>query len=238
MMYRLTAVCIMLLICLQFAAADTSTLNCHAVAEIPVIDSSQPEVACELPIDALAADTAVSAQPGASMPAVAECDGAVDYYVAIEYDIDREMSTEYFPLLGTRLTFPTKSETADAIRRMARGKVTSWYHYCARTMREALGWGLGDAHQWMALPKHNYIRREPGVKARPGDILVWPFTYGSSNTQHIGMAVGTDSGVKLLSNMNGRIQLDDLEPGYVAFWHNTRLERAQNARASNPNNSS
>src|SRR6056297_396449 len=108
MMHRLTAIFITLLLCLQFAAADTSTLNCHAVvAEMPLSKSLQPDLACG------------HMNAEAPMSAVAACSGGVNYYIAIEYDIDREMSTEYFPRLGTRLTFPTKSETTDAIRRMA-----------------------------------------------------------------------------------------------------------------------
>jgi len=133
--------------------------------------------------------------------------------------IEREpMTTEYFSSLDAEITFPADSETADAIRRIARHEVTAYYHYCARTMREALGWGLGDAHEWTALPDHGYTQRPAGSEAQPGDIVVWPFTYGRSNSQHIGIAVGTRHGTMLLSNLSGRICLSELKPGYRAYY--------------------
>lgn len=146
-----------------------------------------------------------------------------NYHATISYDLERSLTSECFPRLGSTLTFPEDSDTAGAIRRMARGQVTHWYHYCARTMREAMGFGLGDAHDWLALPEYGYTQRDTDMKARPGDILVWPFTYGARNTQHIGIAVDTPHGLRLLSNMNGRIQLDEIKPGYRAFWHNKRM---------------
>ena len=113
------------------------------------------------------------------------------------------LTREYFPRRGTSLVFPGSVETARAVRRMARGDVSSTPNYCARTMREALGWGLGDAHDWTALPSRGYNRRPRGTPAQPGDIVVWPFTYGSRNSQHIGVAVKTDAGMRLLSNLSG-----------------------------------
>ncbi len=128
------------------------------------------------------------------------------------------LTEEYFPHLGTSLIFPAKAETAGAIRRMARGEVSSVPDYCARTMREALGWGLGDAHDWTALPSRGYNQRPAGTPAQPGDIVVWPFTYGSRNSQHIGVAVKTDAGMRLLSNLSGDLGLTPLSGGYRAYW--------------------
>jgi hypothetical protein len=128
------------------------------------------------------------------------------------------MVSRYFPMLGTKLVFPADGDTADAIHRMARGEVSSDYNYCARTMREALGWGLGDAHDWTALPSRGYTQRPSGSAAQPGDIVVWPFTYGSGNSQHIGVAVRTESGMRLLSNLSGDLGLTRLVPGYRAYW--------------------
>ena len=85
-------------------------------------------------------------------------------------------------------------------------------------MREALGWGLGDAHEWVHLTDMGFSRRPPGALAEPGDITVWPFTYGSRGSQHIGIAVGTTCGIRLLSNLSGTIRLSDLVPGYQAFY--------------------
>ncbi|MGC9317691.1 MAG: CHAP domain-containing protein, partial [Armatimonadota bacterium] len=104
---------------------------------------------------------------------------------------------EYFPDLDQTLAFPVGAETAPAIRRMARGEVSAAPNRCAGTMREALGWGLGDAHQWTSLPSRGYWARPPGATAHPGDIVVWPFTYGRRNSQHIGIAVGTEAGTML-----------------------------------------
>lgn len=132
------------------------------------------------------------------------------------------MVSEYFPRLGQRLTFPANGDTANAIRRMAKGEVSSTPNYCARTVRQALGWGLGDAHDWTALPSRGYNSRPAGTPAQPGDIVVWPFTYGSSNSQHIGIAVGTQSGVRLLSNLSGDLGLTRILPGYRAYWKRVR----------------
>lgn len=131
---------------------------------------------------------------------------------------DRGMVSEYFPRLGTTLTFPASAETARAIRRMARGQVSAIPNRCAGTLREALGWGLGDAHRWTALPRRGYRQRPPGARAQPGDIVVWPFTFGRRNSQHVGIAVGTPAGIKLLSNLSGDLGLSPLVPGYRAYW--------------------
>jgi hypothetical protein len=128
------------------------------------------------------------------------------------------LAKQYFPRLGTSLIFPQNAETARAIRRMANGQVSAIPNYCARTVREALGWGLGDAHDWTALPRRGYTERPAGTAAQPGDIVVWPFTYGSGNSQHIGIAVGTDSGTRLLSNLSGDLGLTRMLPGYRAYW--------------------
>ncbi|MFP4250072.1 MAG: CHAP domain-containing protein [Armatimonadota bacterium] len=92
------------------------------------------------------------------------------------------------------------------------------YNRCAGTMREALGWGLGDAHDWTGLPSRGYQQRPAGSGAQPGDIVVWPFTYGSRNSQHIGIAVGTDAGVRLLSNLSGSLGLSRMVSGYRAYF--------------------
>ena len=143
----------------------------------------------------------------------AEYGRRVDPYAAPD-----ELVREYFPRLGEALFFPPWAETAGAIRRMARGQVSSTPHQCARTLHEALGWGLGDAAQWVALPKRGYKQRPKHVDPLPGDILVWPFTFGSRNRQHVGIAVGTSQGIRLLSNVNGRLGLSQILPGYRAFW--------------------
>lgn len=125
---------------------------------------------------------------------------------------------EYFPRIGANLTFPKNADTARAIRRMARLEVSAVPGYCARTVAEALGWGLGDAHDWTALPSRGYSQRPAGTPAQPGDIVVWPFSYGSRNSQHIGIAVGTGSGTRLLSNLSGDMGLTRILPGYRAYW--------------------
>ncbi|MFO8082475.1 MAG: CHAP domain-containing protein [Armatimonadota bacterium] len=128
------------------------------------------------------------------------------------------LGKEYFQRLGTSLSFPQNAETAGAIRRMARGEVSAIPNYCARTLREALGWGLGDAHAWTALPSRGYRQRPEGTAAQPGDIVVWPFTYGSRNSQHVGIAVVTDAGTRLLSNLSGDLGLTRLVPGYQTYF--------------------
>ncbi|MEN6304002.1 MAG: CHAP domain-containing protein [Armatimonadia bacterium] len=119
---------------------------------------------------------------------------------------------------GPRITFPAAVPTAQAIRKMALRQVSARRNRCAGTMREALGWGLGDAHVWAnELPYKGFDKR-PKNGARPGDIVVWPFTFGSRRSQHIGFAVGTDAGVKLLSNLSGNLCVSRLAPGYAAFY--------------------
>lgn len=118
---------------------------------------------------------------------------------------------------GPRITFPANAATAQAIRRLASRSVSSGVHRCARTMREAMGWGLGDAHQWLKLDDMGFSVRA-GRSAQPGDIIVWPFTFGRAGSQHIGIAVGTDSGPRLLSNLSGSICLSAIVPGYRAFY--------------------
>jgi len=128
------------------------------------------------------------------------------------------MVSEHFARLGATLTFPAQAETARAIRRMAEGRVSAIPNRCAGTLREALGWGLGDAHRWTALPRRGYHERPRGAAAQPGDIVVWPFSFGRRNSQHVGIAVGTASGGRLLSNLSGDLGLSPLLPGYRAYW--------------------
>jgi len=128
------------------------------------------------------------------------------------------LTKDWFSRLGTSLIYPYNAETARAIQRMARGTVSSIYNRCAGTMREALGWGLGDAHNWTALPSRGYKQRPAEAQAQPGDIVVWPYTYGRRGSQHIGIAVGTDAGTRLLSNLSGHLGLSRLLPGYRAYY--------------------
>lgn len=118
---------------------------------------------------------------------------------------------------GTALTFPAEGEVSRAVRAMLDGRVSHRPHLCAGTMREALGWGLGDAHQWARrLPRMGFVAREDGLP-RPGDILVWPFTYGPSRSQHIGIAVRQGRRLMLLSNLDGRLGTSEIPGGYIAF---------------------
>jgi hypothetical protein len=118
---------------------------------------------------------------------------------------------------GVMLTYPTDSEVRRAVERMATGQVTHVPNRCARTMREALGWGLGDAHEWAyELPSCGWQARTDGL-ARPGDILVWPFTYPPRGSQHIGMAVEQNGRLMLLSNLDGYLGTTPIVSGYVAF---------------------
>lgn len=119
---------------------------------------------------------------------------------------------------GLALTYPREGEIARAVERMATCDVTHDYNRCARTMREALGWGLGDAAVWLKrLPERGYVPRKDGL-ARPGDILVWPFTYGPRRSQHIGIAVNQGGRLMLLSNLAGTLGTTELLGGYVAFY--------------------
>lgn len=128
------------------------------------------------------------------------------------------MTKDWFARLGTNLIYPAGGATANAIRLMARGEVSSIPNRCAGTMREALGWGLGDAHRWTSLPSRGFQMRPAGTPAQSGDIVVWPFTFGSRNSQHVGIAVDTDSGMRMLSNLSGRLGLSRLLPGYRAYF--------------------
>lgn len=116
------------------------------------------------------------------------------------------------------LTYPRDNEVGKAVERMATAQVSHDPNRCARTMREALGWGLGDAAMWMdRLPERGYKPRLDGL-ARPGDILVWPFTYGPRRNQHIGVAVSQGGKLMLLSNLSGTLGTTELLGGYVAFY--------------------
>ncbi len=120
---------------------------------------------------------------------------------------------------GTAITYPADGEVSDAVRRMLTGSVSHGRNLCARTMREALGWGLGDAHSWAyRLPHRGYTTRADGL-VRPGDILVWPFTYGPRRSEHIGVAVRQGRRLVLLSNLSGRLGTSPVLGGYVAFYH-------------------
>jgi hypothetical protein len=126
------------------------------------------------------------------------------------------MTTSVFGELP--LTYPRTGEIKAAVERMATSRVSHDPNRCARTLREALGWGLGDAAQWMhRLPQRGYLARPDGL-ARPGDILVWPFTYGSRRTQHIGIAVSQGGRLMLLSNLAGTLGTTELVPGYMAYY--------------------
>jgi biotin carboxyl carrier protein len=119
---------------------------------------------------------------------------------------------------GTALTYPREGEVSRAVRRIIEGRVSHRANLCARTMREALGWGLGDAHAWARrLPHMDYAVRSDGL-ARPGDILVWPFTYGPGRAEHIGIAVRQGRRLMLLSNLGGRLGTSEVLGGYLAFY--------------------
>jgi hypothetical protein len=115
------------------------------------------------------------------------------------------------------LTYPASGEIKRAVEKMGTARVTHVKNRCARTIREALGWGLGDAADWAdGLPRKGYQLRQDGL-ARPGDILVWPFTYGSRATQHIGVAVLQGGKRMMLSNLAGRLGTSEIMPGYLAY---------------------
>ncbi len=136
------------------------------------------------------------------------------------------MRTTVFPETDLTLTYPRTGDSARAVERMATRRVSHRPNLCAGTMRQALGWGLGDAAAWARrLPERGYKLREDGV-ARPGDILVWPFTYGPSRSQHIGIAVGQGGTVMLLSNEGGVLGTTRLKPHYLAFHKPETLARA------------
>ena len=128
------------------------------------------------------------------------------------------LTTSTHARIAATILYPEGASTAAAIRRMASGQVSAVPNRCAGSMREALGWGLGDAHVWATgLPQRGYIQRGPGELAQPGDIIVWPFTFGSRSRQHIGFAVEQGGKVVLLSNLSGSIVLSQILPGYLAF---------------------
>ena len=119
---------------------------------------------------------------------------------------------------GTCISYPAEGDVSTAVRLMLEGSVSHRPNLCAATMREALGWGLGDAHQWATrLPRVGYVPREDGLP-RPGDILVWPFTYGPNRSQHIGFAVRQGRKLMLLSNLSGSLGTTEILGGYIAFY--------------------
>ncbi|MGQ9731204.1 MAG: hypothetical protein ACUVX8_07995 [Candidatus Zipacnadales bacterium] len=128
------------------------------------------------------------------------------------------MQTTVFPETGLTLTYPRDGEIARAVERMATRRVSHLPNMCAHTLAEALGWGLGDAAMWARrLPERGYKLREDGI-ARPGDILVWPFTYGPRRSQHVGIAVAQGGTIMLLSNESGTLGTTPLKEGYLAFY--------------------
>lgn len=142
------------------------------------------------------------------------------------------MTTTLFGDLS--LTYPRQGEVARAVERMATAQVSHDNNRCARTMREALGWGLGDAAMWMKrLPEKGYVPRADGL-ARPGDILVWPFTYGPRRNQHIGIAVNQGGRLMLLSNLSGTLGTVELQPGYLAFYQPGAAKPAAKTKPTSP----
>ncbi|MBM3473997.1 MAG: HlyD family secretion protein, partial [Armatimonadetes bacterium] len=128
------------------------------------------------------------------------------------------MKTTVFPESGLTLTYPRESEISTAVERLATRRVSHVPNRCAGTLAEALGWSLGDAAMWATgLPERGYKMREDGI-ARPGDVLVWPFTYGERRSQHVGIAVGQAGAVMLLSNLEGVLGTQPLCGGYLAFY--------------------
>ncbi len=119
------------------------------------------------------------------------------------------------------LSYPREGEISQAVEKMIKSEVEHDPGYCARTLRLALGWGLGDAYNWaVQLPQRGWRAREDGLP-RPGDILVWPFTYGRNHSQHIGVAVRQNERMMLLSNLEGRLGTSELVGGYIAFYKPT-----------------
>ncbi len=115
------------------------------------------------------------------------------------------------------LTYPASGQIKRAVEKMGTGRVSHVKNRCARTMAEALGWGLGDAANWAnGLPRKGYELRQDGL-ARPGDILVWPFTYGPRGTQHVGVAVLQGGKLMMLSNLAGRLGTSEILAGYLAY---------------------
>ncbi len=128
------------------------------------------------------------------------------------------MKTTVFPETGLTLTYPREGGVSVAVERMATGRVSHAWNMCAATLAEALGWGCGDAAMWArGLPERGYKAREDGI-ARPGDILVWPFTYGPNLAQHVGIAVGQGGTIMMLSNSGGVLGTKPLLGGYLAFY--------------------
>jgi biotin carboxyl carrier protein len=119
------------------------------------------------------------------------------------------------------LSYPREGEISRAVEKMMKGEVEHDPGYCARTLRLALGWGLGDAYNWATqLPQRGWQARADGLP-RPGDILVWPFTYGRNHSQHIGVAVRQGERMMLLSNLEGRLGTSEILGGYIAFYKPT-----------------
>ncbi len=127
------------------------------------------------------------------------------------------MVTTHFAKIGAAITYPAKTVTTEAIRRLAAGEIQCAPNRCAAAMADALGWGLGDAHDWTALPTQGFRHRQVAEGAQSGDIVVWPFTFGSRRSQHIGFAVLYEGAVTLLSNLVGHVQLSAMAPGYEAY---------------------
>ena len=132
---------------------------------------------------------------------------------------------------GVTLAYPRDGEANVGIERMLRGEVSHIPDRCAGSMREALGWGLGDAHVWAYdLPRVGYAARPAGL-ARPGDILVWPFTYGPRSSQHIGFAVQQNGRLMLLSNLSGNLGTTEILPGFIAFYRPAMTASAAGLKA-------
>ncbi len=130
------------------------------------------------------------------------------------------------------LTYPAEGEIRGAVEKMATGRVSHVKNRCARTMAEAFGWGLGDAADWAnGLPRKGYQLREDGL-CRPGDILVWPFTYGPRRNQHVGIAVLQSGRMMTLSNSAGRLGTSEILPGYLAFHRPAPSEKGAAAETN------
>ena len=128
------------------------------------------------------------------------------------------MQTSVFPVSNLVLTYPTQAEIARAVQRLATANVPHEPNRCAGTLAYALGWGLGDAAQWAdGLPSRGYVERADHL-ARPGDILVWQFSFGPRGNQHVGIAVRQGDRLMLLSNLSGRLCTVPLQGGYRAFY--------------------
>jgi len=197
----------------------TGPHSIYAMMPLPSPEYGPAQATTEVPVDGQFVGHMRVAQlePTASSPNSSEdAAGRLERLKQWRKSFTEGMTTAMF---GEQLvlTYPASGEIKQAVEKMGTGRVTHVKNRCARTMAEALGWGLGDAANWAdGLPRKGYQLREDGL-ARPGDILVWPFTYGTRGTQHVGVAVLQGGKLMMLSNLAGRLGTSEILPGYRAY---------------------